>query len=225
MTEPADLRPTFHAKLVSLAEDLADACAGVARSMQVATEALLAADRAGAEQVIGHEESVDLSTTLIEDHSFDLIALQQPVASELGKVIGALRMSASVERMGDLVEHIAILTTMRHPDPVVPADLAPAFEAMGRAGAAMATQAAHAIRTLDAEVALQVILADAEVDALYESVLSGLHTDGRALRPGAEVDLTLLARYYERFADHAVSIARRVTSMATGEPYASIRRE
>jgi phosphate transport system protein len=126
-------------------------------------------------------------------------------------------MSADLERMGDLSHHIAKVARLRHPNNAIPNDLVLAFTEMGYVAEKLATKVATVITTRDTEMALQVERDDDEMDDLHRKVISGIISNGSTITIESAIDLTLLGRYYERFADHAVAVARRVYFLVKGE--------
>jgi phosphate transport system protein len=139
------------------------------------------------------------------------------VASDLRALVTALRMSADLERMGDLSHHIAKVARLRHPNSAIPNDLLLAFTEMGHVAEKLATKVATVITTRDTDMALQVEKDDDEMDELHKKVIAGIIGSNPVLSLDVAIDLTLLGRYYERFADHAVSVARRVYFLVKGE--------
>lgn len=219
------LRTAYHDKLEELRFDLVRMCDLVAEAMSKATTALLEADREMAEAVIGADSDIDVLTETIEGHCTELLALQAPVGHDLRAVVGALRISASLERMGDLAEHVAKQARLRYPRHVVPDELTPVFADMGRLGGLIARKAGEVIDSQDLAKGAEVEAIDSEVDALHEGLFVTLQDPTWSHGHETLVDLTLLSRYFERFADHAVSITRRVVTVTTGEPYVGVRLE
>jgi phosphate transport system protein len=126
-------------------------------------------------------------------------------------------MSADLERMGDLSHHIAKVARLRHPNNAIPNDLVLAFTEMGYVAEKLATKVATVITTRDTDMAIQVEKDDDEMDDLHRKVISGIISNGSSITVESAIDLTLLGRYYERFADHAVAVARRVYFLVKGE--------
>lgn len=217
------LRTAYHDKLEELRHDLVRMCDLVSEAMGTATTALLEADRDLAESVIAADSEIDAMTGTIEEHCTELLALQAPVGHDLRAVVGALRISSSLERMGDLAEHVAKQARLRHPYHVVPQELTPVFSDMGRLGGLIARKAGEVIETQDVSMGTEVEAIDSEVDALHAGLFATLQNHAWPHGNEALVDLTLLSRYYERFADHAVSITRRVVTVTTGAPYLGVR--
>lgn len=217
------LRTAYHDKLEELRVDLVRMCDLVGEAMRKATTALLEADRELAESVIGADSEIDAMTGTIEEHCTELLALQAPVGHDLRAVIGALRISASLERMGDLAVHVAKQARLRSPYHVVPQELTPVFADMGRLVGLIARKAGEVIDSQDLSKGVEVEAIDDEVDSLHAGLFAKLQNHAWPHGNEAIVDLTLLSRYFERFADHAVSITRRVVTVTTGEPYVGVR--
>jgi phosphate transport system protein len=127
-----------------------------------------------------------------------------------------MRMSADLERMGDLAHHIAKVARLRHPDCAIPDALILPFTEMGHVAEKLSIMVAAVITTRDTEMALQVERDDDEMDDLHKKVIATIIKDETGLSLESAIDLTLLGRYYERYADHAVSVARRVYFLVTG---------
>lgn len=215
------MRENFHADLDQLGQLLAEMCQAVGTAMRDATAALLDVDLSLAERVIGADTAIDDARTDAEAHAYALLALQAPVATDLRVVLAGIRVAESLERMGDLARHIAQTARRRHPDPAVPEPLRATFASMGEIAAQMACVAEQAIRNRDLTLARSLHESDDKIDALHQSLFTA--TMGKDWTHGvmAAVDVTLLGRFYERYADHAVSIARRMAFVPTGTLWAS----
>src|SRR3954470_21996643 len=187
-----------------------------ATAMELATRALLEADLQLAEQVIAEDLRIDDLRTEAEGRAFGLLALQSPVATDLRVVISAIHGAGDIERMGDLALHVAQAARRRHPQPVLPAEMAPYFAEMGRVGVALARKAAEVIRTRDVETAATLEADDDAMDDLHRHIFSVLMAPSWTHGVAPAVDITLLGRFYERYADHAVTVARRVVYVVTG---------
>ena len=211
------MRDAFHEELDAINETLADLSKRVQKAMEQATHALLTADLALAEQVIAEDNQIDEIQHALDAQTIDLMARQQPVASDLRALVVSLRMSADLERMGDLADHIAKVARLRHPNNAIPSDLVLAFTEMGHVAEKLSTKVATVITTRDTDMALQVEKDDDEMDELHKKVIIGITNGGGAISIESAIDLTLLGRYYERFADHAVAVARRVYFLVKGE--------
>jgi phosphate transport system protein len=210
------MRDVYQEQLSALGDVLADMCCRVAVAMEHATRALLEADLQLAEHVIADDVRVDDLRAEAEERAFGLLALQAPVATDLRVVISAIHGAGDIERMGDLALHVAQAARRRHPQPVLPAEVAPYFAEMGRIGAALARKAADVIRTRDVDTAATLEADDDAMDDLHRHIFSLLMAPSWSYGVAPAVDITLLGRFYERYADHAVTVARRVVYVVTG---------
>ncbi|MGH3800792.1 MAG: phosphate signaling complex protein PhoU [Pseudonocardiaceae bacterium] len=211
------MREAYQTQLDQLANDLADMCLWVATAMEQATTALLESNLSVAEQVISDDAKIDETRAAIEDQCVTLLALQAPVATDLRTIVSAIHAAGDVERMGDLALHIAESARRRHPHPVLPAQVQPYFAEMGRVACELATKAAEVIRTRDLEQAAGLESDDDAMDDLHRHMFTVLMAPEWPHTVAAAVDVTLLGRFYERYADHAVSVARRMVYVVTGE--------
>jgi phosphate transport system protein len=192
----------------------------VSVAMSRSSEALLKADVKLAEQVISEDEKLDTIQHDLEARAINLMARQQPVAQDLRILVTSLRMSADLERMGDLCHHIAKLARMRYPEVAVPAELIKTIESMGTTAVKIIEKSTHVVKAQDLQAAIELETDDDEMDKLHRALFVALLDDSWSHGIEAAIDMTLLGRYYERCADHAVSIARRVYFLVKGE-YAS----
>ena len=214
------MRAAFHEQLDEISDLLAEMAVAAGTAMNQATQALLNADLAVAEAVISGDDHLDELTSEVERRCYEAAALQQPVATDLRIVIGSLRISSSLERMGDLAVHVAKQARMRYPNHSVPNSLRAMFAEMGAADDAIAAKTATVITTKDVALGPDIEKYDQEVDRLHRELFTAVLSPSWTHGVEAAIDATLLSRYYERYADHAVSIARRVVHVVTGEPYA-----
>jgi phosphate transport system protein len=210
------VRDQYQEQLAALGDALADMSLQAATAMELATRALLEADLQLAEQVIAEDLRIDDLRTEAEARAFGLLALQSPVATDLRVVISAIHGAGDIERMGDLALHVAQAARRRHPQPVLPAEMAPYFAEMGRVGVALARKASEVIRTRDVETAAALEADDDAMDDLHRHIFSVLMAPSWTHGVAPAVDITLLGRFYERYADHAVTVARRVVYVVTG---------
>jgi phosphate transport system protein len=211
------MRDAYQEQLDQLAETLASMCDEVAEAMEKATRALLEADLHLAEQVISDDVQVDDIRAAAEERAFGLLALQAPVATDLRIVVAAIHGAGDVERMGDLALHVARAARRRYPQPVLPDEVAPYFAEMGRVAVELATKAAEVIRSRDVTTAAQLEQDDDAMDDLHRHMFTVLMDRSWSHGVGPAVDITLLARFYERYADHAVAVARRIVYVVTGQ--------
>ena len=192
-------------------------CAVASDALRDATKAVLNADLTIAEKVIASDVRLDEMRANAEKVACELLALEAPVASDLRTVISALWIVADLQRMGALAIHIAKAARRRHPAHAVPADIRPIVERMGRVGVHLADQAGVVLRERDVVLARQLETEDDLMDDLQRQLFVAMLDPEWRHGVGPAVDLALLARFYERFADHAVSVARRVVFLVTGE--------
>ncbi len=213
------MRDQFHEELDRINESLVSLGEQIKVALESATHALLTADLALAEKVIADDDKVDEAQHLLDAHTIDLMARQQPVASDLRALVTSLRMSADLERMGDMAHHIAKLARMRYPATAVPPELLLTIQEMGRVAGKIAEKATVIIKSRDTEAAKSLEKDDDEMDILHRKLFATLLDDKWAHGIESAIDMTLIGRYYERFADHAVSISRRVYFLVTGKYY------
>lgn len=210
------MREQFHGELQGISDQLVEMTRLVGSAVSRATTALLDGDLALAEGVITADARIDDLQTQLEDRALTVLALQAPVATDLRAVVTSLRMSADLERMGDLAQHVAKLTRLRYPERVVPAQLHPTILQMGQVAERIVAKAGSVIATRDVALAGQLETDDDEMDRLHRSLFTSLLSPGWTHGVEAAVDITLCSRYYERFSDHAVSVAQRVVYLVTG---------
>jgi phosphate transport system protein len=211
------IRSVFQDELDGVSQSLVDLTEMVAVSISRATESILNCDLKLAEEVIASDDTIDEFQHALDARIIDIIARQQPVASDLRALVTALRMSADLERMGDMSHHVAKITRLRHPDAAIPTELIASFKQMGEAAEKIARKTGSVIASRDTEVALQVEKDDDEMDKLHRLLIGTLLDPNWKHGVESAIDLTLLGRYYERFADHAVSVSRRVYYLVTGK--------
>ena len=210
------MREQFQEELDGVSATLVQMAGLVKVAMEHATTALLTADLTLAEKVIADDSIIDDMQHELDARTIKLITLQGPVASDLRTLVTSLRMSADLERMGDLAHHISKSARMRYPATAVPPELALTIEDMGRVCVKIIEKVAVVLQNRDAERALEVEKDDDEIDALHRKIIQTLLDPNWTHGVETAIDMTLLGRYYERCADHAVSIARRVYFLVTG---------
>ena len=211
------MREAYHDQLDSIFDDLAGICRRVQNAVALATEALMNGDAAIAERVISEDVEIDLAREQVEEKAFELLTLQQPVATDLRTIVAALRMVSELERMGDLSVHVAKVARLRVPEIAVPGEVRPTMERMATVAEDMVRRVCDVIVRRDVEAAIALGKDDEEMDGLRRRSFSELLSDDWNHGVEAAVDVALLGRYYERIADHAVSVANRVVFVVTGE--------
>ena len=204
------MRNAFHDELDGIGLTLLQMAGLVKVAMNDATSALLTVDLNSAEKVIAADDVIDEIQHELDARTINLMARQQPVASDLRTLVTSLRMSADLERMGDLAHHVAKQARMRYPNSAVPAELVPTITAMGLVADKLIDKLSSVMEHRDTVRALEIETDDDEMDKLHRELISVLLSKDWNHGVETAIDMTLLGRYYERFADHAVSIARRV---------------
>ena len=211
------MRDTYHDELDAISSSLVEMANLVGSAMSRATTALLDGDLQLAEQVITADEAVDARYREVEARAFDLLARQQPVASDLRVLVTSLRMVADLERMGDNAVHVAKIARRRYPHSAVPATLRSTVLKMGHAAEEIVAKAGSVIAGRDIELAAELEKDDDVMDELHRQLFTAILDDRWDQGVEAASDITRVGRHYERFADHAVSVARRVVYLVTGE--------
>lgn len=211
------MRDIYHDELDDIGKGVIEMTKLVAVAMERATASLLDANVALAEQVMNDDKRVDVLRTDLDDRAFTLIAQQQPVATDLRVLISTIHLTADLERMGDLAEHVARIARLRYPDRAVPDEARDVISQMGDVARSLVEKVAEVVDGRDIALAEEIEAEDDSMDALrrklFTVILSPNWTQGTA----AAIDLALLGRYYERYADHAVAVARRTIFIVTGE--------
>ncbi len=211
------MRIAFTEELQFISDQLVEMARLTSAALEQATTALMTADLELAETVISADEHIDAVRRDLDTRAVDALARQQPVATDLRTLVTAMRMSADLERMGDLARHVAKLARLRYPARVLPDGLADTFRRMAQVADVLVMEAARIIQTNDVEAVTQLKITDDEMDDLHRDVFRTLLDQGWDSGVQAAIDATLLSRYYERFGDHAVSIAQRVVYLVTGQ--------
>lgn len=212
------MREAFHSDLDTIGGNLLEMCRLVEEAVRDASAALLEGDLGVAEKVIAADAHLDQLQVHIDQMAVDLLARQSPVATDLRLLVSALRMSSTLERMGDLAEHVALIARRRYPEPVLPEADRADFARMSELTVEAIRDASTVIAERDLELAARVEKRDAEIDELMQSVYGRIARDGDDAHSAAQIaDLTLLGRFYERLGDHAVSLVRRIGFLVTGE--------
>ena len=215
------MREVFQQELREVQERLIEIAALVAVSIDNATRAFNESNVSLAETVIADDDKIDTAAQELDELAINILARQQPVARDLRIVVSALRISASLERMGDMAEHIAQLARYRFPDKVVPKSLRATFAELGTLDVEIANKLVELLKTEDVRIAVEIRNDDDRIDALHLSVFDKVLGETWKGAAVDTVDATLASRYHERFADHAVSIAKKVQYLATGDWVAS----
>ncbi|TPW75536.1 phosphate signaling complex protein PhoU [Schumannella soli] len=211
------MREVFQQELRDVQDRLVEIAGLVAEAIDNATTAFNESNVALAESVIADDSKIDAAANELDELAIEILARQNPVARDLRIVVSALRISASLERMGDIARHIAQLARYRFPEKVVPKSLRPTFKSMGELDVQIARKLTELLSTQDVDIAEHIRNEDDKVDELHLSVFDQVLAETWSGGASDTVDATLASRYHERFADHAVSIAKKVQYLATGD--------
>ena len=213
------MRDLFQEELVGINHDVSQMADLVSKAINKATESLLFSDREIAERVIESDVLLNDLAAALDERCTVLTAKQQPVATELRSILASMRIASSMERMGDLAVHVAKSARLRYPARAVPDELVETFRTLGHLAEELTLQLSRLVTNPDVTLAQEIQKADDKVDALHRELFRIVLSPDWSHGVEAAVDVTLLSRYYERFADHAVSVARRIIHVLTGEPY------
>jgi phosphate transport system protein len=216
------MRDQYQQQLDSVLDELVTMTGGVRQALDKATNALLSADVKAAEEVISGDLAIDQARERIEEESFDILARQAPVAGDLRMLVASLRMVSDLERMGDLAVHVAKVARLRYPTNAVPQILIPTITNMAKTADEMIASAAEIVGSRDVAAALELEAADDQMDRLRRSMFRTLLSEHWDEGVEPAVDMALLGRYYERIGDHAVSMARRIVFLVTGQHPAGV---
>jgi phosphate transport system protein len=210
------MRTVYHEQLTDLAKRLGEMCSLAGVAMKYATQALLEGDVAAAEQVITDHQRIVAMRAQAENDALMLLALQQPVAGELREIFGSIQIIADTERMGALAVHIAKIARHEYANQVLPAEVRGYFANMAKVAVAMGHSAKEVLVSRDPKKAALLHEQDDAMDELHRQLISVLIDQEWPHGVPVGVDTALLGRFYERFADHAVEVGRRVIFMVTG---------
>ncbi|WP_293696723.1 phosphate signaling complex protein PhoU [uncultured Agrococcus sp.] len=211
------MREVFQQELAEVQERLVAIAESVHEAITLAQQAFSTSDVALAERVIEGDQHIDAQADELDELAIDVIARQGPVARDLRILVSSLRISASLERMGDLARHIATLARYRFPDAVVPEPLISTFERMGELDIEIARLNVELLKTENLEYHEKISELDIELDELHKSVFDSVLAEEWNEPANATVDVTLASRYHERFADHAVTIGKKIQYLSTGD--------
>ena len=211
------MRTAYHEQLSALTELLGEMCGLSGTAMERATQALLQADLVLAEQVITDHDQITAMSHRAAESAFVLLALQAPVAGDLRSIVGSIQIVADIDRMGALALHVAKIARRRHPQHALPEEVNGYFSEMGRVAVELGNSAQEVLLSRDPEKAARIREEDDAMDDLHRHLFTVLMDRDWKHGVAAAVDVTLLGRFYERFADHAVEVARRVIFQVTGE--------
>lgn len=210
-------REVFQQELKEVQERLVEIANDVSRIMQNASHAFTKSDVALADQAIASSESIQNKALALDELVIKILARQSPVARDLRILVSALRISASLERMGALAGHIAQIARFRYPGSAIPESLRATFVEMGVLDLALANKIVKLLADPDVDVARSIQAEDERVDELHRHVFDTVLGDDWKENAVFTVDVTLASRYHERFADHVVDISSKLSYLTTGE--------
>ena len=211
------MRESYHDRLDQLTDGLVGMSRLAARGVHGATTAVVEGDLEAAQHVITGDAELNQLYHWLDALAFQLLAQQQPVASDLRTIVTSLRMSSELERAGDYAVHIAKVARRRYPGTVLPDDVRDTVREMGERAGSITEKAGEVIRRRDLALAQQLLDDDDAVDALHRTLFQTVLDERSSFEPEEIVDITLVGRYYERLADHAVAVSRAVSYLVTGE--------
>ena len=211
------MRDAFHEEIDAIGQSLLNMAGLVNQAMSDATKALVNADLTLAEKVIAADDVIDQMQHDLDARTINLMARQQPVASDLRTLVTGLRMSADLERMGDMAHHIAKSARMRYPNSAIPEELKPLITKMGETANKIIAKLIQVMKDRDLNKSLEIPADDDEMDKLHRQLIAAILADDWRHDNEMTIDLTLIGRNYERCCDHAVSISRRIYYLVTGE--------
>lgn len=211
------MREVFQKELHEVQDRLVEIAESVAQIIEKATQAFLANEVAKADEAIALSESNEEKALALDELVIRILARQSPVARDLRILVSALRISASLERMGALAGHIASIARYRFPGSAVPDSLRKTFEEMGTLDIQLAKKVVEVLKNTDVDMARAIQAEDERVDELHRTVFDVVLSDSWKENAMFTVDVTLASRYFERFADHVVDISSKVSYLTTGE--------
>ena len=214
--KPNRMREVFQQELHEVQNRLIEMAEVVESAIQDATTAFRTSDVSLAEQVIERSEESDNLALKLDELTIDILARQQPVASDLRLMVGALRMSSSLERMADLAQHIAQLSRYRYPESAIPQGLRKTFSKMAELDITMAAKLVELLRTMERSLIDEIRDLDDDLDELHAKVFEKVLSDKVNADTTGVVDATLASRYHERFGDHAVHITKQINYFLSG---------
>jgi phosphate transport system protein len=214
------MRERFYGELADLGRQLAAMCDTATAEVRLANRALLTQDRGVAAQVSALDAELDTARDRCERTAHSLLALQAPVAGDLRMVLAVVYCADRIERMGDLARHIAELVGRAEP----PDSVIDRVRTLGELVATMAENLRTFVGDTDGTHFATLNSADERVDELHRQLMVEVTGPEWTAGVAAAVTVTLLARFYERFADQAVSVARRLDFAVTGDLPAPPRR-
>ncbi len=213
-----DLRMNFHDELNLVRDTIVTLAANVTEAIPRATEALIDNNLEVAQEVIQKDEELDALSAQIEERSYALITLQQPMASDMRAIVTAMKINGEYERSGDLAVNICKGLRRSYGMTLTPT-LRGLITSMSEEAVRLTRLSVDAY--VEGNVGLAAALPDIDdrLDDLQADFIQEIfHAhESKQLELQETVQLALIARYYERIGDHAVNIGERIVYMVTGE--------
>jgi len=210
------MREVFQTELKEVQDRLVEIASDANRIMEQATKAFITSDVNMADQALANADAIHEKALSLDESVIRILARQSPVSRDLRILVSALRISASLERMGALAGHIAQIARFRYPGSAVPASLLPTFEEMGKLDLELGKKVIKLLKNTDVDLAKEIQAEDERVDQLHRKVFDVVLADDWKENAMFTVDVTLASRYHERFADHVVDISSKVSYLTTG---------
>src|SRR5579859_956595 len=210
------MRNEYQANLAEVADTLVQMADLVHTGMWQASRALLDVDAELARHVVAADAHVDAQYQDLQECTYLLLARQAPVAGDLRLLTSALHIARDIERMGDLAAHVAKTALRRTPQPAVVPELHEIISTMADHAHRIAGKLVTVIQDADLQLADQLEHDDNTIDTCQRQLFAILLEPGWAYPIAPAIDAAQLARWYERYADHAVSAGARIRYLATG---------
>jgi phosphate transport system protein len=210
------MREVFQTELKEVQDRLVEIASDATRIMEQASKAFVTSDVTLADQALASADAIQEKALSLDESVIRILARQSPVSRDLRILVSALRISASLERMGALAGHIAQIARFRYPGSAIPAALLPTFEEMGKLDLELGKKVVKLLQNTDVDLAKEIQAEDARVDELHRKVFDVVLADDWKENAVFTVDVTLASRYHERFADHVVDISSKVSYLTTG---------
>ena len=210
------MREVFQTELKEVQDRLVEIAKDATRVMEFASQAFVNSDVNLADQALASADAIHEKALSLDESVIRILARQSPVSRDLRILVSALRISASLERMGALAGHIAQIARFRYPGSAVPAALLDTFKEMGKLDLELGKKVVTLLQNTDVDLAKQIQAEDERVDELHRQVFDIVLSDSWKENAMFTVDVTLASRYHERFADHVVDISSKVSYLTTG---------
>jgi phosphate transport system protein len=211
------MREVFQKELIEVQDRLYEMAADATRTMENASKAFIRSDVTLADQAIATSDQMASKALALDELVIRILARQSPVARDLRILVSALRISASLERMGALAGHVAQIARFRYPGSAIPEALRGTFIELGALDVELGHKLQRLLKDPNVDVAKSIQAEDQRVDELHRSVFEKVLGDDWKENAMFTVDVTLASRYHERFADHVVDISAKISYLSTGE--------